>query len=468
MTISRRHRNERIAAAIVVAVVAAIAIGAVLWERHIEDEMRRDRRYIPRAVKITPEVTMLQELVRIDSSSPAGVANAARWVAAYLQKNGIRAELIESAPSMINVYARIPGHNAGEGLLLFNHLDVVPPGAGWKTKPFDAAILGDRMYGRGTLDMKSITICQLVAFADIAKSGRMPEHDLVFLSTADEETGSRYGMQWLLAHRPDVFRNVKYGITEGGITEMTGDQLTYFGIEIGGKQYVQVRIAAPAREQLQEARIALEPFIFSRKPERLLPEVRTYFAQIAPTRVQFRALLEDIDATIRKGEFWRLPPTYRDLLQNSIVTGPLVKSNIKTSGEWTMLVTMVNLPDEHPDARLQWLEKTIAPSGTRVSEVLIKDGPNVFASHETPVFEWIAEEARKRYRVDAGVQILYRSASDSRFLRPRGIQAYGVSPLPVSFFQSTSIHNNDENLTVGAFQDGVEFLTEVVRAWAEH
>ena len=458
----RRHRNERIAAAILVLIVAAVAAVAVRWNRAEEEALRSNRQYIPKPVKITPEVTALQELVRIDSSRPEGVAAAARWVAAYLQRNGIRAELIESAPNMLNVYARIEGRDRGEALLLFNHIDVVPPGNGWTTAPFGAAILGDRMYGRGTVDMKALTICQLAAFVDVARSGRPPAHDLVFLATAEEERGSREGMQWLLANRPDLFEGVAYGITEGGITELMGERLTYFGIEVGGKQMVQAVVSAPTRDSLRAARIALEPFMFPRQPVRVLPAVRTYFEQVAPTRLQFREALQDIDRTIREGRFWRLPPTYRDLVQNSVTTGPPELRD----GRWEMLVTMINLPDEEPEARLAWLGQTIAPAGAAVRDVPVREGPVPTSSEKTRLFALLAEEARTRYGVAAGVQVLYRSASDSRFLRKRGVTCYGVSPYLVNFAQSLSIHRNDESITVPAFVEGVEYLRNVIRAWA--
>lgn len=459
----RRHRNERIAAAILVLLAAAGAFSVWRWNQREREELASDRRYIPKAVRMTPEVTMLQELVRIDSSKPEGVAAAARWVAAYLERNGIRAEIIESAPSMLNVYARIEGEKAGGALLLFNHLDVVPASPeGWRAPPFEARLWADILIGRGTVDMKALTVCQLAAFVDVAKSGRKPARDLVFLATAEEEQGSRLGMQWLLAHRPDLFAGVEYGITEGGITEMMGERMTWFGIEIGGKQYVHALIAAPTREALLDARVALEPFIFSRRPGRLLPQVREHFAQLAPARVQFRELLADMDRTIRDGQFWRLPPTYRDLVQNSVVTGPPEQAG----SEWQMLVTLLNLPDENPDARIAWLGTVVAPAGARVKEVRSKEGPVPLSSDDTRLFSILADEGRERYGVTTGVQVLYRSTSDARFLRPRGIDVYGVSPYPVTYLQSMAIHNTDEAITVGAFQEGVEYLREVVKAWA--
>ncbi|MEO8381989.1 MAG: M20/M25/M40 family metallo-hydrolase [Acidobacteriota bacterium] len=458
----RRHRNERIVAAVVIVIAAAVAAVIVYLNHREAVELRKDQRYIPQLVRMTPEVPLLQELVRIDSSKPQGVVSGAHWIAAYLQRNGIKAEIIESSPSMLNVYARIRGRSRGEGLLLFNHIDVVPPGTGWTRPPFDAVLFGDRMYGRGTVDMKALTICQLVAFADIARSGQMPAHDLVFLATADEETGSTWGMRWLLEHRPDIFEGVQYGITEGGLTEIMGERMTYFGIEIGTKQLVQVMLEAPTRQAMLETRRRLEPYIFSRRATRVLPEVRRFFQQLAPTRFAFKPYLEDIDATIRDGQFWRLPTTYRDLVQNSITT----RGIIPAGDRWQMEVTMLNLPDEQPDARIAWLARTVAPAGAKVERVLVKEGPNVFSSEKTRMFEILAAEAQERYGVTAGIQILYRSASDARFLRPRGITCYGVSPYPVDYYQSLAIHHPNESITVGSFQQGVEYMRRVVRTWA--
>ncbi len=458
----RRHRNERILAAIIVGIAAISAAVIMRWSEKERKALGTDQRYIPHTVTMTPEVTMLRELVRIDSSKPAGVAAAARWTAAYLERNGIPAEIIESAPSALNVYARIKGRTPGHGLLLFNHLDVVPAGSDWTRPAFEASFFGDRLYGRGTIDMKALIVCQLAAFVEVAKSGRAPEHDLVFLATADEETGSRLGMQWLLAHRADIFDGVSFGVTEGGITEIMGEKMTYFGIEIGGKQLVQVMIDAPTLEKLQKTRIGLEPFMFSREPGRVLPEVRTFFSQLAPTRVAYRPYLQDIDRAIRQGEFWRLPPTYRSHLQNSVTT-----VGAKQVGErWEMEVSMLNLTDEDPDERLAWLSSLVATHGASVNRVLVKEGPGVLSSQHTPLFDILANEAKKRYHVTTGVQILYRSTSDSRFLRAHGIQCYGVSPYPVSYYQSLTIHRGDEFITVGAFQEGVAYMRDVVRVWA--
>jgi acetylornithine deacetylase/succinyl-diaminopimelate desuccinylase-like protein len=458
----RRHRNERIVAAILCLAVAAITIGIRRWSEAERQELERDRRYIPKNTPITPEIRLLQEYVRIDTSTPAGAAGGARWLADYMRKHGVAAELIESAPDRLNVYARIRGRERGEGLLLFNHIDVMPQGDGWTAPAFEGFIGVNMLFGRGALDMKALALCQLLAFLEIARSGEPPAHDLVFLATADEETGSSYGMQWLLAHRRDVIDGVAFGITEGGVTEMMTERMTYFGIEVGGKQQVVFTLVGDDIAQMQAARIALEPFMFPAEPERVLPPVRRFFQQLAPTRTAFKPLLADIDRAIADGRFWMLPLPYRDLMQNSI----WVYAPKPAGAQWSMVVRQANLPDEVPADRIAVTVNAVKPYGLHLGEVLQQQGPVPVSRDDTPLFHLLQREAERRYAVTAGTQILYRSASDSRFLRPLGIVCYGVSPYPVDFFQSLSIHGANERIRLDFFMDGVGYMRNIVTEWA--
>jgi acetylornithine deacetylase/succinyl-diaminopimelate desuccinylase-like protein len=459
----RRHRNERIVAAVVVLAVAAVAAGMMGWARSEREQLESDSRYIPGPARITPEVLLLRDFVRVDTSTPAGSAAGARWIAGFLRGHGVQAELIESAPGRLNVYARIRGRNRGQGLLLFNHIDVVPPGDGWRLPAFAGAVSGDAMIGRGTLDMKALTLCQLLAFVDIAKRGEPPEHDLAFLATADEETGSEYGMQWIIAHRPDVLDGLRFGVSEGGVTEMMTQRMTYFGIEVGGKQFIELTVTGPDVESMRRARFALEPWIFSRRPERILPAVRQYFRDVAPTRIAYGPFLADIDKTIRDGEFWRLPAPYRDLTQNSLWAG----APEPYQGRWQLLIRMTNLPDEEPQARIDWLARQLAPYGVRVDRILyVQKSATLPSPSDNRLFALLRDEAARRYGVPAGVLVLYRSATDARFLRQAGLHCYGVSPYPVDYFQSLTIHHANERIRLDAFMAGIAYMRSVIGQWA--
>jgi len=446
-------------------VMGAVALLAVrLYIRESTREMR-SQLFIPKQARITPQIELLQQYVRIDTSNPPGKELAgARFLARLLEANGVKAEIIESAPGRGNIYARIKGRRSGEGLLLMNHIDVVPAtNAGWKHPPFDAAIALNQLWGRGTLDMKGIAICELQAFLDVARSGRQPERDLVFLGVADEERGGTMGTKWLLQHRPDIFEGVRYALNEGGVTETRAEGINYFGIEIGTKMTARVRLRAPSRESMQRARIALEPYFGPPDPDRILPEVTTFFHQVAPHRIEQREVLKDLPATMAAGKFWLLARGFKELTQNVLwATG--------VSGDAhgaTMDVNFFDLPDEDPNRRIAWLKSTVAPYGVTVQEVLERNGPAPLSSPNTPLYALLRRSIERQYgAVPVGVQILANSSNDSRFLRARGILCYGIWPFPVDYYQSLGIHNVDERVRLDWFMQGVELMRGLVHQYA--
>ena len=458
-----RAREWTIAAAVII--VSVVVIAVVVVNRRMEREVSSGI-YVPKPAKITPEIILLQQYVRIDTSNPPGnEMPGAQWLGAQLRAAGIPYEIIETAPRRANLYARIRGKRTGEGLLLHNHIDVVPATReGWDLPPFSADIRINQLFGRGSIDMKSIALCELEAFIAVAHSGRAPERDVVYLATADEEVGSNFGVRWLLAHRPDIFDGIKYALTEGGVTEMAKEQVTYFGIETGSKQIVSVDLLADDVATLQRARIGLEPYFRPDHPDRVLPGVRSFFRAVAPQRLDSQKPLEDIDGTIAAGKFWLIPLTMRQLMQNNIWARSIRHA---PDGRVAMEVDLANLPDEDPDRRLEWLAGKARELGVTVGPVTRKDGPAPISPDDTPLFALISREVRKEFgNIPVGPEVLALSTSDARFLRPHGMICYGLQPFPLDFFQSLTIHGLNERVRLDWYMSGMEMMKRVVTAYA--
>ena len=460
----RRHRNERIVATILVLALGVATFLLIRKRQLLDEEVRRDRRYVPLHIEFSPELTLLQTYLRFNTSNPPGnELPAAQWLAGILAENGVKAEIIETAPGRANVYARVKGRRDGEGLMLTHHIDVVPAtNEGWTRQPFGAEIYFNEVYARGAVDMKGTGICFLRAFLDVATSGRTPERDIIFLAVADEEGGGRLGMEWLLANRKDVFAGVRYALNEGGITEMTEEKLTYYGVEIGTKQLVTLMLAAPTREQLQRARIALEPWFVSREPDRIMPEVKRWMQDLAPHRVEFQEELQDIDRAVAQGNFWALPVGYREMAQN----GVWAEAVVPAGGQFEMRTQLINLPDEDPDTRIAWLRDKVAPFGVQIGRILRRDQATPLSPIDTPLYSLIRDEASRTYDAPTGTEVLNRWQNDSRFLRRHGIVAYGISPFPVSYFQSLTIHGVNERVRTDYFNRGVTFARRLVTRYA--
>ncbi len=74
-------------------------------------------------------------------------------------------------------------------IILSGHTDVVPVSKGWATDPFDATIKEDKLFGRGSCDMKGFIACAL-AYAPIFSSSYL-DRDIHFSFTFDEETACK-------------------------------------------------------------------------------------------------------------------------------------------------------------------------------------------------------------------------------------------------------------------------------------
>jgi acetylornithine deacetylase/succinyl-diaminopimelate desuccinylase-like protein len=451
---------------LVMMLLGAVAIVVARLLIYVSSEGEEDKAlFIPKPVVVSRDVRLLQQYVAIDTSNPPGNETAgAQFLIRQIRAAGVPAELIESAPGRGSVYARIRGKHAGNALLLMSHIDVAPaPAPGWRFPPFSGVIRYNEMYGRGTLDMKGIGICELRAFLDIAFRGVSPEHDLVFLAAADEEQGSRFGIPWLLAHRPDIIEGVRYAINEGGVTETHEDRVSYFGIELGSKQAVKMRAHAADRVRLQRFRIEIEPLFAPRDPDRVLPEVRQFFHAIAPHRLESRALLSDIDQTIAQEKFWLLPQGMRELTYNMVWAEGISPAE---NGGYEMPVTLLNLPDEEPIPLIARMKEKAGGIGVNL-EVLDIAGPAPLSSTDTPFYRMLVDAAHQAFgAIDVGPEVLNGGTTDSRFLRARGISAYGFWPFPVGYYEAEGIHGLDERVRVDWYEAGVALTRRLVARYA--
>lgn len=72
--------------------------------------------------------------------------------------------------------------------LFMNHFDVVPPQQGWEHPPFCGEVFDGKLWGRGALDTKGGLWGMLQAADDLAAEGFVPERDIYFESSCNEET----------------------------------------------------------------------------------------------------------------------------------------------------------------------------------------------------------------------------------------------------------------------------------------
>jgi len=140
-------------------------------------------------------VRTLLDSVRIASVSLTGegIADQVAFLTQRLERWGFAAEVHPTTSHPI-VYAEIGPKDARATWLLYGHYDVYPADEkqeGWRTKPFEPVVEGDRIWGRGAGDNKGQHLAMLSAIAMWRElHGELPVRVKVILE-GDEETGSK-------------------------------------------------------------------------------------------------------------------------------------------------------------------------------------------------------------------------------------------------------------------------------------
>jgi acetylornithine deacetylase len=149
----------------------------------------------------------LREMVRINSVNPVlaeggvGESVIAEWLFKVCEDLGFDVQLQETAPGRQNVIAHRAGTGGGRSLLLTGHTDTVSV-ENMDSDPFDGRIEGDRLYGRGSIDMKG----GLAAILGAASTLRdVPLAGDLWLGFVTDEEYASVGMDALVRLiRPDA------------------------------------------------------------------------------------------------------------------------------------------------------------------------------------------------------------------------------------------------------------------------
>ena len=133
-------------------------------------------------------LAMVERLIAFETVSRDSNLGLIEWTRDYLAGLGATSRLTYDATGKkANLFATL-GEGSRPGLVLSGHTDVVPvEGQAWDTDPFKATVIGDKLYGRGSADMKGyIATALIMAPQFLASKADAPLH---FAFSYDEEVG---------------------------------------------------------------------------------------------------------------------------------------------------------------------------------------------------------------------------------------------------------------------------------------
>lgn len=194
----------------------------------------------------------LNEVLRIPSNSlddeyRGEAIRAAEWIANYLKKLGM--ENIQVMPTVSDglpvVYADYIKNPGAPTVLVYGHYDIQPadPLELWDSDPFEPEMRGDRLYARGSTDMKGQILATFHAIESILNTGEMPVN-LKFLIEGEEETGSK-NLETFLKKNAGKF---KADVSLNPDAGMLGENMPTITYGLRGLMYAEIHVWGPSAD----------------------------------------------------------------------------------------------------------------------------------------------------------------------------------------------------------------------------
>jgi len=143
-----------------------------------------------------------------------------------------------------NLLARWDDDPKNRTVWVLSHSDIVPPGdlSLWDSDPFKVRVVGDRIIGRGVEDNQHGFVSSYLGLKAILDAGETLHHSVGLAVVADEETGSAFGLHYVLKNRKDLFQKEDLiivpdaGNEDGTMIEVAEKSMLWLKCSVTGKQ----------------------------------------------------------------------------------------------------------------------------------------------------------------------------------------------------------------------------------------
>jgi acetylornithine deacetylase/succinyl-diaminopimelate desuccinylase-like protein len=285
-----------------------------------------------------------------------------------------------------------------------------------------------------------------------------------------------HGTKALLDTQPQLFDNVGFVLNEGGTNETAVDKVIFWGIEVQQKNPLWLRLTSEGRgghsasppdnggatRKLVRALAALERI---ETPYELDPSVARSAAAIAKVRTDGRAAMirkvrEPLDVAFVEKE---LPEGFRSLLRDTVAITHIEAGSVVNilPSRAVAEIDIRLLPGHRHEPMLDAIRKAVGDDA-RV-EVLLSSDPVPDSPASGELYETIARAMREASPGSTVGPSVTSGTNDSRFLRARGVVAYGLAPFKVNYYDADSVHGSDERIRARFFADGVRLMRRIVR-----
>jgi len=440
--------------------------------------------------KVEREVTnLLCDLIRINTTNPPGnETEAAKYLAETLEKEGFKCELFESTPGRGSIITRIKGTGEKPNLLLLSHLDVVAANPKeWSVDPFEGVVKDDFVWGRGALDMKSMTAMEVMVMKLLKRNNVKLEGDVILAATADEEKGGEAGAGWLVRNHPEKIR-ADYVINEGGGLAIPIEGKNIYTIQTAEKGILWFKIKAKGRPGHGSVPGTADNAIL--RMNRVVEKLGNYRAKmtVVPTVKQFLSQITKENKTVQQALMLLLqnPDMGDQILDMLAEKDKAMAEELRASLRMTIAPTIIHggikeniipseceavfdcrvLPGQTPTEAMDEIKGLMPDADLEKLEFeTIQANEPSESPANTPLYEQIVK-VMKEFEPNCSIApILLTGGTDSRFFRKIRSICYGFQPLRSDMPYGEilkSIHGIDERISIENLMFGTSILYNIV------
>ncbi|MET0718394.1 MAG: M20/M25/M40 family metallo-hydrolase [Pseudoxanthomonas sp.] len=427
---------------------------------------------------------ILRELIDTDTTPDHGSTTAAaellarRFLAAGFDASDV--QVVGDNPLKRNLVVRLPGRGEREPILLLAHLDVVEARReDWHFDPYKLTEDGGYFYGRGTSDIKGGAAGLVATLLRLRKEGIVPRGDYVLALTAGEEDGGDNGVQWLLAHRPELVK-AQYSINvDGGGPEIRNGKPAVLSVETAEKIYLSFTLTARnpgghssqptpdnAIYRLARGLAKLSAYQF---PLHTNSATRGYYAGLA--RLYSGDAAADMRAASREPqdpavlERLAATSTYNNAQLRTTCTPTLLKGGHAENALPQMAQATVNcrvLPDEDLAGVDAALKRALDDPAIELARVAVPNPSPPSPVHQE-LFLRIGQAAKEVWSEIPVSPYMSAGATDSVFLRAAGMPVYVFNGMPYDVDDDRA-HGQDERILVSSYYQSLQFNYRLLKA----
>ncbi|MFO7968692.1 MAG: M20/M25/M40 family metallo-hydrolase [Candidatus Izemoplasmatales bacterium] len=404
----------------------------------------------------------------------------------------LKAKLIELFPNVFktmeatnfpgeSILLHWRGKNHDKPIVLMSHLDTVDANeSSWEHQAFKGEIIGDEIYGRGTLDTKSTVYAFYKACEELIKAKFIPDQDIYLFSSTDEEIsglGAKKAVDYLrkLKVKPflvldeggaivtNALPTVKKPLAMIGILEKGYANIKFSAKSFGGHSSTPPKNTPIAR---------LAKFInevetkFPLKTE-MIKEVETIFKNTAPYMKGLNRFLF-VNMWLYKQIITNLLPKMSPY-GRALLSTTIAFTKIKGSEEENVIpeeaYVIANIrthPIQDVKSSFEALEK-LAKKYNIEAEILSSREASPITNTNSEAYKYLTKNIMKVFPDVKTSPYIMLGGTDCRFFTEISDGALRFSPIRMDNSELKKMHGKDESIRIKTLVEAVNFYQEIIK-----